>query len=115
MPSEFGSYNVWQPGTPSGLLHNMVEAWTKGKLGQGTASTALYALSGPLLAVIIGAAAGFSIVALRLRRGFFWLIVIFSASIFPLQMILMPLFVGYAKTGLLDTRFGIVIIYTVMS
>ncbi len=114
-PEVFGEYSVWQPGDLGGLLSNMADAWDRGRLSLGTASTALYAVSAPLLAVIIGAAAGYAIVALRLRFGFFWFVVIFASTVFPLQMILMPLFVGYAETGLYNTRTGMILVYTVIA
>lgn len=114
-PEVFGEYSVWQPGDLGGLFTNMADAWSRGRLSLGIASTALYAISAPLLAVLVGAAAGFSIVALRLRHGFAWFVVIFASTVFPLQMILMPLFVGYADTGLYNTRVGMILVYTVIS
>lgn len=114
-PEVFGEYSIWQPGDLGGLVTNMADAWGRGRLSLGILSTALYAITGPALAVIIGAAAGFSIVALRLRRGFFWFVLIFASTIFPLQMILMPLFIGYAQTGLYNTRLGMILVYTVIS
>ena len=115
LPAEFGSYGLWEPGTLGGLWQNMLDAWSRGKLNNGVLSTAIYAIVGPAIAVVVGAAAGFSIVALRLRNGFFWLVTIFAASIFPLQMILMPLFVGYAQTGLFNSRVGMILVYTVIA
>jgi multiple sugar transport system permease protein len=114
-PEVFGEYSIWQPGDLGGLVSNMADAWGRGRLSLGILSTALYAISGPALAVIIGAAAGFSIVALRLRHGFFWFVLIFASTIFPLQMILMPLFVGYAQTGLYNSRIGMILVYTVIA
>lgn len=114
-PEVFGSYSVWQPGDLGGLLANMADAWGRGRLSLGTLSTALYAVSGPAIAVLIGAAAGFSIVALRLRRGFFWFVLIFASTVFPLQMILMPLFIGYAESGLYNTRSGMILVYTAIA
>ncbi|WP_420114320.1 carbohydrate ABC transporter permease [Pseudactinotalea sp.] len=114
-PEVFGNYSIWQPGDFAGLFSNMADAWGRGRLSLGTLSTALYAITGPGLAVIIGAAAGFAIVAFRLRRGFFWFVLIFASSIFPLQMILMPLFIGYAQTGLYNSRIGMILVYTVIA
>lgn len=114
-PELFGDYSVWQPGDLGGLFSNMADAWGRGRLSLGMLSTALYAIVSPALAVVLGAAAGFSIVALRLRKGFFWFVLIFASTVFPLQMILMPLFVGYAQTGLYNTRTGMILIYTVIS
>lgn len=114
-PETYGSMSVWQPGGLDGLFENMGDAWSRGRLSEGVASTALYATVSPAIAVLIGAAAGFSIVALRLRHGFFWFVVIFASTIFPMQMILMPLFLGYAETGLFNSRTGMILIYTVIA
>ncbi|MEU6439517.1 carbohydrate ABC transporter permease [Streptomyces sp. NPDC047046] len=109
------SSSAWAPSDFTGLWDNLHLAWTKGHLGGGVASTTLYALVSPALAVLIGAAAGFAIVALRLPRGFLWLAVIFSSTVFPIQMLLMPLFTQYVKFDLYDSRFGLVLIYTAIS
>lgn len=114
-PEIFGDYSIWQPGDLGGLFTNMADAWGRGRLSLGILSTALYAIVAPALAVIVGAAAGFSIVALRLRNGFFWFVIIFASTVFPIQMILMPLFIGYAETGLYNTRGGMILVYTVIS
>jgi hypothetical protein len=36
----------------------------------------------------------------------------FSSTVIPVQMILMPLFRGYVKFGLYDSRVGMIIVYT---
>src|SRR5690606_5897903 len=56
-PEVFGEYSVWQPGDLGGLLSNMADAWGRGRLSLGTLSTALYAITSPALAVLVGAAA----------------------------------------------------------
>ena len=52
------------------------------------------------IALIIGAMAGFAIVALQVKRPFMWFVIIFSATVFPIQMVLMPLFMGYVGVGI---------------
>ncbi|ACQ80946.1 binding-protein-dependent transport systems inner membrane component [Beutenbergia cavernae DSM 12333] len=111
----YGISSVWAPEGIAGLWSNIADAWDRGRLSRGFLSTAVYALVAPLLAVVVGAAAGFAIVALRLRHGFVWFVVIFASTIFPLQMILMPLFLGYAETGLYDSRQGMILVYTAIS
>ena len=112
---EYGVVNVWQPGGFTGLIENLGQAWTLGRISDGIVSTAIYAIVSPIIAVLIGAMAGFAIIALRLRHGFTWFVVIFCSTVFPLQMVLMPLFIGYVETDLYDTRVGMVLIYTVIS
>lgn len=113
--AEYGSATAWIPGTSFALLENFADAWNRVNLAPGMGSTLLYSLVSPLLAIIVGAAAGFAIVVLKLRHGFAWFMVIFGGTIFPLQMILAPLFLGYAQTGLYNSRMGMVLIHVALS
>ncbi|WP_426186134.1 carbohydrate ABC transporter permease [Microbacterium sp. TWP3-1-2b2] len=113
-PTTFTSKTSWIP-TDFHLFENIAAAFELSGLGGSVLSTLLYAIISPTIAVLVGAAAGFAIVALRLKHGFTWFVVIFGGSVFPLQMILLPLFDAYSRTGMFDTRVGMVIIYTVIS
>lgn len=112
---EYGRTSVWAPTSIDGFLGNAMEAWSKGNLKEGIIATGIYAIVSPLIAVIIGAMAGFSIVALRLKHGFLWFTVIFSSTVFPIQMVLMPLFLGYVNLNLYDNKLGMILLYTVIS
>lgn len=113
-PLTFTSKESWIP-TEFHLFENFTEAINLSGLGTSVVSTLIYSIVSPTIAVLVGAAAGFAIVALRLRHGFAWFVVIFGGTVFPLQMILLPLFDAYSRNGLFDTRLGMVIIYTVIS
>ena len=113
-----GAYNpadAWSPAGSFELLSNMRRAWDDAGLGQSLGSTVLYSVLSPALAILIGALAGFSIVTLRLRHGFAWFMLIFGGTVFPAQMLLVPLFVAYSRLNLYDTRFGLVLIYAAIS
>lgn len=112
---QYGFIDVWQPVGLGGLWSNIAAAWQKGNLADGVVSTAIYSLVSPAIAVLVGSGVGFAIVALRLRHGFAWFVVIFSATVVPVQMILMPLFRGYVKFGLYDSRIGMIVVYTVLT
>ena len=79
---------VWKPAGSFSMFGNFAEAWDKAALGGTLAATTLYSVVAPVLAVLVGAAAGYAIVALRLRHGFAWFVFIFGGTIFPLQMVL---------------------------
>jgi multiple sugar transport system permease protein len=113
-PAEYDSHHSW---LPSGfhLIQNMTDAWQLTGLGGSVLSTLLYAVVSPIIAVVVGAAAGFAIVALQLKHGFAWFVFIFGGTVFPLQMILLPLFDGYSRAGFYDTRFGMIVVYTAIS
>ena len=110
----YDAKTVWKPAGFS-LFANFGDAWSKAALGDTLVATTMYSVIAPVLAVLIGSAAGYAIVVLRLKRGFLWFVFIFGGTIFPLQMILMPLFSGYANSGLYDTRTGMIIVYTAIS
>jgi multiple sugar transport system permease protein len=106
---------IWVPDKSFGLFANLREAWTSVGLGESIASTALYSVTGPALAVVIGAMAGYAIVVLRLRAGFWWFLLLFGGTVFPTQMLLIPLFLGYSWADLYDRRAGLVLVYTAVS
>lgn len=112
------SYDPAQAWVPSGdfaLFSNFARALERADLTAGLASTTLYSVVSPLLGVLIGALAGYTIVVLRLRGGFWWFLLIFGGTIFPSQMLLVPLFVSYSDAGIFDTRVGMILIYTAIS
>lgn len=113
-PASYDARESWLP-TDFSLFANVADAVRLSGLGESVVSTLLYAIVSSALAVLVGAAAGFAIVVLRLTRGFFWFVFLFGGSIFPLQMILLPLFDGYTRVGLYDERLGMVLIYTAIS
>lgn len=115
LSANYGNATVWIPTDLSGLIDNFKAALDRGRIAQGLTSTFIYAVVSPLIAVIIGAMAGFAIVALKVKRAFMWFVIIFSATVFPIQMVLMPLFMGYVSAGIFDTRLGMILIYTVIS
>ena len=113
-PADYDTREAWIP-DGFALVPNVLAALRLTGLADSVASTAIYSLVAPALAVLVGAAAGFAIVALRLRHGFAWFVVIFGGTVFPLQMILLPLFDGFSRTGLYNSRIGMVLVYTVIS
>lgn len=113
-PLTFTSKESWIP-TDFHLFENFGQALELSGIGDSIVSTLIYSIVSPTIAVLVGAAAGFAIVALRLKRGFLWFVVIFGGTVFPLQMVLLPLFDAYSRTGLFDTRLGMIMIYTVIS
>jgi multiple sugar transport system permease protein len=113
-PTNYNSHTSWIP-NGFDLFSNMAQAWQLSDLGSSVLSTVIYSIVSPLLAVLIGAAVGFAIVALRLNHGFWWFVFIFGGTVFPLQMVLLPLFDGYSRTGLYDTQPGMIIVYTAIS
>lgn len=100
---------------PSGLepiIGNAITAWTNAKMGVGLMNSALYGLLGAGIAVFVAALAAYGLTRIDFKRKNLWFMLIFSGTIFPLQMYLIPLFFAYQQLGILNTRFGMILFYT---
>lgn len=103
--------HLWTPSPHFALIGNFRLALSAGSLGPGFAATVFYSVVAPAIAVIIGALAGYAITVLRLRHGFAWFMLIYGGTLFPAQMLLIPLFFGYARLSLYNTGLGLILIY----
>jgi multiple sugar transport system permease protein len=97
----------WEP-----VLVNVYEAWTKTRMADGMFNSALYGLVGAGAAMFIAALAAYGLTRIDFRGKTFWFMLIFAGTIFPLQMYLIPLFLGYTRLGLINTRLGMILFYT---
>jgi ABC-type sugar transport system permease subunit len=111
----FAKKQRWDPPTNFALFDNISAAWDAAHLGQAIGSTLFYAAVGALLAVAIAALASYALVALRLRHGFFWFMVIYAGTIFPFQMYLSPLYTMYVRWHLYNTHRGLLLFYTAIA
>ncbi|MGA4843710.1 carbohydrate ABC transporter permease [Streptomyces sp. G45] len=93
------------------LADNVEEAWDKAGIGDAFQSSLLYAAVCGLVAVLVAAMAAFAVVVLPVPRPVFWFWLIYSGTLFPLQIFLAPLFGLYADANLYDTRLGLMLVY----
>ena len=97
------------------ILDNVTSAAELSGIGKGIVSSLIYALVGSLTAVIAASSAAYSIAMLKIRFPFFWFLLIYSGTVFPFQMYLMPLFGMYQTVGLYDTRAGMLLFYSAIT
>ena len=88
------------------LLSNIRTAWDNAGLGTGFINSIIYGVVGAAASIVIASLAAYAIVVLRIRGGFTIFLIIFSATVFPLQMYIVPLFKMYNSVGLYDSRLG---------
>jgi ABC-type glycerol-3-phosphate transport system permease component len=103
------------PENPLRILTNIRDAWTAAGLGPGFGASVIYGIVGAALAITFASLGAYSITRLRVRGAFFWFVFVFSGTMFPFQMYLIPLFRMYQTTGLYDTRVGMICFYTAIS
>lgn len=112
---EYSQARIWLPGNPADLVDNVGTIFTRTSIPEALASTALYALVSPLFAIVIGAGVGFAVIVLRVRHAFAWFFVVFCGTVFPLQMMVIPLFDAYSRLNLFDTHGGMILVYSAIS
>ncbi|MGW6272115.1 carbohydrate ABC transporter permease [Streptomyces sp. NPDC055060] len=93
------------------LAENVRTAWNVAGIGDSFQASLLYAVVCGLAAVLVAAMAAFAVVVLPIPRPAFWFWLIYSGTLFPLQMFLAPLFGLYADADLYDTRLGLMLVY----
>jgi multiple sugar transport system permease protein len=110
---EYQGASQWAlPRHPLELFRNLRTAWSSAGLGPGFLASLSYGLVGASLAILFGSLGAYAITRLPVRLGFFWFILVFSGTIFPFQMYLIPLFRMYTNVGLYDTWLGMTLFYT---
>ena len=102
--------NTWSFPQGVHLFENVQHAWDKG-LGSGFFNSLVYGLTGACGSILLASLAAYGIVRLRIPRGLFWFLLIYSGTVFPFQMYLIPLFKFYLSSELYDTRLGLIAFY----
>ena len=103
------------PANAAMIFDNIRTASELSGIGNGILSSLIYAFVGSLTAVIAASSAAYSIAMLKIRFPFFWFLLIYSGTVFPFQMYLMPLFGLYQAVGLYDTRIGMLLFYSAIA
>lgn len=105
----------WQVPRPIALWENLRFAWTTGGLGTGFVNSLVYGVVGAGGAILLASLAAYSLVRLRPVGRFYWFLLIYSGTIFPFQMLLVPLFNLYVDAHLYDTRQGLALFYAAIA
>lgn len=110
--SEYVKQSLWAVPHSFSLFRNMGQAWSSAGLGQGFINSIIYGVVGAALAVLVAALASYALVVIRPKRRLFWFVVIFSGTVLPPQLYLIPIYRMYNTVGLYNTRVGMIIFYT---
>jgi ABC-type glycerol-3-phosphate transport system permease component len=99
------------PSSLAPFIDNVVQAWTIARLDAAGFNSLTYGLVGAALAVGIAAAAAYGLTRLNLIGSNGWFMLIFTGTLFPFQMYLVPLLFGYQRLGLVNTWVGMLAVY----
>lgn len=95
--------------------NNFAEAWTMGKLGIALFNSVLVCGVTLLVSLVFGAMAAFAIARMRWKLSEVTHTFFLIGMMVPVHCILIPLFVRFAKLGLTNSRFGLMLPYITFS
>lgn len=109
---EYNLGNFWDLPQHVSILDNISYISRSADIMQGMGNSLLYALCGSVFAVIIALLASYAIAHLDIKFRMFWFLLIYSGTIFPFQIYLIPVYNGFRTVGLYDTSLAMIIFYT---
>lgn len=113
-PADFGSHKFYELPTSFGLIGNLRDVFEVYRLHDHFLSSMYYSIAATFLAIIFSSMAAYSLIRLKPRFSFLLFIIIYSGTIFPFQMYLIPLYKTFNNLGLYNTRLGMILVYTAL-
>ncbi|HVO39466.1 MAG TPA: carbohydrate ABC transporter permease [Spirochaetia bacterium] len=111
-PKDFVSQKFYQPPTRIYFVENLKKVLNEYRLSAHFVNSLIYAVAGGAVAIVTASMAGYSIVRLRPKFNFVLFLIIYSGTLFPFQMYLIPVYRLFNVLGLYDTRTGMILIYS---
>lgn len=108
-------YNLgyfWEFPQKNSIMANVEHISKNANLFGGMLNSFLYAFLGAFFAVTFALLAAYALSHLEIRGRMFWFMLIYSGTIFPFQIYLVPVYRGYSALHLYDTRIGMILFYT---
>lgn len=110
-PEDFLNSKFYQMPEKFGLFANLNYIMNHFKIFNYFSNSLIYAVFGTVLCIMVSSLAAYGMVKLKPKFHFFLFIIIYSGTIFPFQMYLLPLYKLYIATNLYDTKIGMILFY----
>ncbi len=114
-PEQFNSSSFFHFPTEFALFENFKKAIQRWKLQEFYINSIIYSVVGGIITIIAASMAAFSIVRLKPKFNFLLFLIIYSGTLFPFQMYLIPLYKIFNQTGLYDTKTGMILVYSALA
>ena len=113
-PTDFQEKGWWQVfSEPSKLtFENYETVFDNERIMESLVTTALVAIFGTLLPIVVGALAGYAFAWLEFPGRDWLFLVVIALLVVPLQMALIPMFQIYNTLGIFDTVLSLVLFHT---
>jgi len=110
-PADYISQKFYEMPTKLAIVDNFKEAMRTYEVHKQFLNSVYYAIFGGVIAIIFSNMAAYSIVRLKPRFNFLLFLIIYSGTLFPFQMYLIPLYKMYNSIGLYNTKAGLLLVY----
>jgi multiple sugar transport system permease protein len=111
-PAEYINTKFYQLPKSFYFLNNLKEVFTYYRLQINFMNSLIYSVSGVIFCVILSSTAAFAVTKLKPRGSFFIFLLIYSGTIFPFQLYLIPLMRTYNFLNIYNTKFGMILLYS---
>lgn len=106
-------FNTNPFGFPSTVtMDNLIQAWNQGGYGQAFINSLIVGVSTVAIILVCGGLCAYALAKMKFKGANAILAVLLFISSIPMAMFLVPLFFLWQKLNLIDSLFGIIIIYS---
>jgi multiple sugar transport system permease protein len=111
-PSEYMNTKFYQLPKSFQLINNIKEVFAYYRLQINFMNSFIYAVSGVVFCIILSSTAAYAVTKLKPKGSFFIFLLIYSGTIFPFQLYLIPLLRTYNMLHIYNTKFGMILLYS---
>jgi len=111
-PAEYMDTKFYELPRGFEFLNNLKEVFTYYRLQINFFNSFVYAVCGVIFCIILSSSAAYAVTKLKPKGSFFIFLVIYSGTIFPFQLYLIPLLRTYNALNIYNTKFGMILLYS---
>lgn len=109
--AEFNSTDFWELPKKIGIPDTLKYISERLTLNASMGNSLFYAFIGTTVALFISCCAAYGLTKLNIKGKFYWFMFIYSGTIFPFQLYLVPIYNTYLNLGIYDTKIGLLLFY----
>ena len=111
-PAEYLNTKFYELPKGFEIFNNLKEVFTYYRLQINFFNSFIYALCGVAFCVTLSSSAAYAVTKLKPKGSFFIFLVIYSGTVFPFQLYLIPLLRTYNALNIYNTKFGMILLYS---
>jgi multiple sugar transport system permease protein len=111
-PAEYINTKFYQLPKGFELLNNLKEMFMYYRIQTNFFNSLLYSICGVVFCILLSSTAAYAVTKLKPRGAFFIFLLIYSGTIFPFQLYLIPLLRTYNALHLYNTKIGMILLYS---